>query len=473
VYLIAIYAIYSLLGELIARQLTISRVISMAIAFFIPIGVGLGLTAWWLIPAYTQQSTILWSSEVIRSTGASPTSHFVSLPQLYTRELWWRMRGSKIGIAGEMPFYVGTISLGLAIFSFFLKRKGKNSNYKETRFFMILLIISLVLADYPSIFIYYYVPLISFFKWPWRFLLPASISIAYLTGISVNVLYEKTKAFEEAKGFWTKKRLRFSHWILVITILMILADMWPYTGAFKWEPYPQDEDYLNAIQWLKSYDTGIYRIVDQYGRGRGESITKTEFYEVYGSHWWTTSKSLTNSDIEPSFTHKLGYLGLKYILLKQQNENEWLDYGWQKIKFYENSNISILQNLYFRPLVEIVNDRNSLFPNPVGTAEFISIKPTSLTISAQSSEGGILLVKYGAFPNWKAYVDSTEINVQENKFGIVTLELPKGEHIITLRFIENIPIGYPISILCLVGVVLYLSIVFVLPRFKLLALKND
>ena len=105
------------------------------------------------------------------------------------------MRGSKIGVAGEMPFYIGIVSLGLAVCSFFL-RGNKNSKNKESRFFMVLLIISLILADYPSVFIYYYVPLISFFKWPWRFLLPASLSIAYLTGTVTNTIYEKAKAFE-------------------------------------------------------------------------------------------------------------------------------------------------------------------------------------------------------------------------------------------------------------------------------------
>ena len=248
--------------------------------------------------------------------------------------------------------------------------------------------------------------------------------------------------------------------------------MWPYTGAFKWEYYPQDEDYLNALQWIKSYDTGLYRIGDQYGRGRGESITKTEYYEAYGPQWWTTSRSLEEIGLEPSFTKELGYLSLKYVLVQQKKEAEWFLYGWQRIRLYENSNMSILQNPYFRPMVEIVDNADSIFPNSVGTAEFTSIKPTSLTISVKSSNGGILLVKYGLFPNWRAYLDSTEINVQENAFGIITLELPKGELLITLRFVENVPIGYPISILCLVGVVLYLSVVIVIPKFKLLVLKN-
>ena len=463
VYIITVYLIYSLIDELISHQLTVNRAILMVILYITPIGVGLGLTAWWLIPAYTQTPNILWDVEVALSTGGNPAAHFVSLPQLYTRELWWRMRGSKIGIAGEMPFYIGIVSLGLAIFSFFIKPKDKNS-----KFFMALLIISLVLADYPSVWIYYYVPLIAFFKWPWRFLLPASISIAYLTGTVVSTFYEKAKAFEIKRNF----KFRLSHWILVITVLLILVDMWPYTGAFKWEYYPQDEDYLNALQWIKSYDTGLYRIGDQYGRGRGESITKTEYYEAYGPQWWTTSRSLEEIGLEPSFTKELGYLSLKYVLVQQKKEAEWLLYGWQRIRLFENSNMSILQNPYFRPMVEIVDNADSIFPNSVGTAEFTSIKPTSLTISVKSSNGGILLVKYGFFPNWRAYLDSTEINVQENAFGIITLELPKGELLITLRFVENVPIGYPISILCLVGVVLYLSVVIVLPKFKLLILKN-
>ncbi|WP_287589308.1 hypothetical protein [Candidatus Borrarchaeum sp.] len=465
VYIITMYLIYSLLDELISHQLTVNRAFLMVAMYFVPIGVGLGLTAWWLIPAYTQTSTILWSNEVALSTGGYPASHFVSLPQLYTRELWWRMRGSKIGIAGEMPFYIGTVSLGLALLAFFIKPKDKNSKNNETKFFMALLVISLILADYPSVFIYYYVPLISFFKWPWRFLLPASISIAYLTGIVVSTFYEKAKAFEIKRNF----KFRLSHWILVITVLLILVDMWPYTGAYKWEYFPQDEDYLNALQWIKSSDTGLYRISDLYGRGRGESITKTEFYEVEGPQWWTASRSLENSvSLNPSLTKELGYLSLKYLIVRQKNDAEWLLNGWQKIRFYENSNISILQNPYFRPMVEIVDDADTLFPNSIGTAEFVSINPTALIINAQSSDGGILLVKYGIFPNWKAYLDSTEINIKENKFGIITLELPEGEHLITLRFEENVPIGYPISILCLVGVLFYLSVVLILPKFKLL-----
>jgi hypothetical protein len=462
VFIITVYAIYSLLDEFIARQLTIQRVILIVAVFFIPIGVGLGLTAWWLIPAYTQTPSILWDVEVALSTGNNPALHFVSLPQLYTRELWWRMRGSKIGIAGEMPFYVGIVSLGLAVCSFFL-RGNKNSKNNESKFFMALLIISLILADYPSVFIYYYVPLISFFKWPWRFLLPASLSIAYLTGTVINTIYEKAKDFEIRSNF----KFRWSHWILVITVLLILVDMWPDTGAYKWEYYPQDEDYLDALQWIKSSDTGLYRISDLYGRGRGESITKTEFYDVQGPQWWTASRSLRdNVNVKPSFTKELGYLSLKYLLVGQKNEAEWLLNGWQKIRFYENSNMSILQNPYFRPMVEIVDDADALFPNSIGTADFLSINPTSLTINAQSSDGGILLVKYGIFPNWKAYLDSTEIIIKENKFGIITLELPAGEHLITLRFEENVPIGYPISILCLVGVVFYLSVVLILPKFK-------
>ena len=461
VYIITIYIIYSLLDPLIARQLTVNRAISMIALYFVPIGVGLGLTAWWLIPAYTQTPYILWDIEVGLSTGGYPASHFVSLPQLYTRELWWRMRGSKIGIAGEMPFYIGIVTLGLAVFSFFIKPKDKNS-----KFFMVLLIISLVLADYPSVWIYYYVPLIAFFKWPWRFLLPASISIAYLTGTVVNTIYEKAKAFEIKRNF----RFRLSHWIIVITVLLILVDMWPYTGAFKWEYYPQDEDYLNALQWIKSYDTGLYRISDLYGQGRGESITKSEFYEVQGSHWWTASVFTKGTSVKPSLTKELGYLSLKYLMVRRDQESIWIANDWNVIKTFGNG--SILENPYFRPMTELVDDGDSLFPNTVGIAEFISIKPTTLTITAKSSNGGILVVKFGFFPNWKAYLDSTEINVQENTFGIITLELPKGEHLITLRFEENVPFGYPISILCLVGVILYLSRVLVLPRFKLRLLKD-
>lgn len=63
------------------------------------------------------------------------------------------------------------------------------------------------------------------------------------------------------------------------------------------------------------------------------------------------------------------------------------------------------------------------------------------------------------YPGWKAYIDSKMTNINyKNKFGVMDVEIPRGEHEITLKFGETFPrmIADTISVISLLIVIIIL-----------------
>lgn len=96
-----------------------------------------------------------------------------------------------------------------------------------------------------------------------------------------------------------------------------------------------------------------------------------------------------------------------------------------------------------------------------GTFEINVWKSAERTIKIIAREPIVAKIQTFYFPGWKAYLDGTEIAVQiESETGAMLLDIPKGEHILELKFVDT-PVRYYgklISLLSLIAIGCYLVI---------------
>jgi hypothetical protein len=77
-----------------------------------------------------------------------------------------------------------------------------------------------------------------------------------------------------------------------------------------------------------------------------------------------------------------------------------------------------------------------------GTADITEWKAHKRTILAKGEAELILQFSTFYFPGWKAYLDGTEIAIQiENETGAMLLDIPEGEHMLELKFVDT-PVRY-------------------------------
>jgi len=141
----------------------------------------LGMTAFFWLPAYSEmQYTNV--QKVIGST-ASYTDHFICLSQLWNSQ--WGFGGSASGCIDGMSFKLGKFQIMLVCASVILwlvvKEKNKQLNYVMICA-LLLTCVSLILTLQISEPVWNTLPLFSYIQYPWRFLGPLGVGIAFISG---------------------------------------------------------------------------------------------------------------------------------------------------------------------------------------------------------------------------------------------------------------------------------------------------
>lgn len=134
---------------------------------------------------------------------------------------------------------------------------------------------------------------------------------------------------------------------------------------------------------------------------------------------------------------------------------------WANLESLEQVEQSFFQTKTLPPLFTLL---------PKGTLEVIAKKMEYISLTYDTKENATLSVNMFYFPNWEAFVDEKEIVVGKDVDGRMLIAVPKGRHVLTLRFtktpLENVADGISTGSLILYG----LLILYV---FKRVLIKKD
>lgn len=149
---------------------------------------GLLLSSFYFIPALLE---IKYTNVLSQLDGAAdPLKHFVCIGQFWYSP--WGYGGSSVGCVDGLSFALGKITIALLVisliclpFCYFKKRNLFTVSLAS----VLLTIFSLFLTTNYSIFIWKSLPFMSFFQYPWRFLLMA----AFFSSINFGLLFALVK----------------------------------------------------------------------------------------------------------------------------------------------------------------------------------------------------------------------------------------------------------------------------------------
>lgn len=182
---------------------------------------GLGLSAFFVIPALTEKS--FTSVDELTRGGGNFSQHFVYLRQLINSSFGYG--GSIEGIYDGISFEIGKIHLALAAIGFLALFRKKRKNMFVTIFALFMIGISIWLMNQRSVFFWQSIPLLAYLQFPWRFLSLILIFSALLGGRIVEFCDDKKRTTWLATG-------------LIVAIMVF------YAPLFKPEYYPKTTDQI-------------------------------------------------------------------------------------------------------------------------------------------------------------------------------------------------------------------------------------
>lgn len=154
-------------------------VIALVLIFaFRPLALGLGLSAFFWLPAFFEMGYTSVSGQV--SATANYADHFVCLSQLWSSQ--WGFGGSAPGCIDGMSFMIGKVHIVLALVSVLFISKTK-----MTWVGLVMIVFGVFFALFPSVIFWKILPGFSYLQYPWRFLSVASLGFALVGGNGVNL----------------------------------------------------------------------------------------------------------------------------------------------------------------------------------------------------------------------------------------------------------------------------------------------
>lgn len=208
---------------------------------------GVGLSAFFLLPAFFEKSLIM--SETLVSGGFQYWIHFVTLYQLFLDRSFGH-GASMFGPVDTISFQIGwphwwLIIVFLLLGIIFLFKKGYRSVFNDSQFqlgFITLLIflISIFMTHNKSTFIWQNIQILQYTQFPWRFLGLTIFSLSILGGLIISLVSK------EALGFASKKlQMSLAFLIIVVTVLF----NWTYFFPVDTYKDANDKTKLSGNDW--------------------------------------------------------------------------------------------------------------------------------------------------------------------------------------------------------------------------------
>ncbi len=219
--------------------------------YFIPLIllIGILLASFYWLPTLLEMRYTNVISQI--GGGSDYRDHFVCLNQLWNSP--WGFGGSAPGCIDGFSLKIGKLHILFALFSLislpFLRKLNKDK-FTFVMFFVVSLFVSVALMLNVSGFIWSSIPLMSFFQFPWRFLILSSFFTSFLAGGLFWILQKKL----------THKFLSVSYSGMIIISLFFI--IYFNSGVFT----PQTVLKKNAADYTSKYALTwvVSRISDEY-----------------------------------------------------------------------------------------------------------------------------------------------------------------------------------------------------------------
>jgi len=438
------------------EKIIASTVLVLAILF------GLFLSAWILYPVVFEKNLFLVGEY---NTGFwTITNHFVKLENFFIRKTWYERWIS----SPQWPMYLGNSILFLALSAIFFRSK-KAPQVKMVLTFLTVTTIgciavssdlatplgeALVESNNPVLSV------VTYLQFPWRSLLLCAFSASSLAGYTVGSMLSQITPSPRSKTF---KKLALS-----IVILLILVDMFPYTGVVNQTAVEPPQELVLAVEWMSKQE-GIFRVYYcghdfqnpyWYLCGAGYAIPTLPPGGAFREWSPTLSNTIINSALdELNHARPLvysGYLSIKYVVTLRSDLNKWLSGSSIQVVKYLSKYV-ILENILFKPFIEIATDKgkgpSSSIPSSVAIRRF---DPENVVFDTSFDGSGwyYAIVKESYFSAWSATVNGTPTQVEPTEDGLMAVYIQAGSSTISLDLgytpVERI--GRTISLVAAVGI---------------------
>jgi len=442
-------------------NLRFPRIALRAIIFLtVAVVCSLGVSGWFLIP-------------FIQSSGNAFLSHgmavgFTNDPYMYARRatpidrFFIRYPPELAATHTAIPLYIGTVLTCLALISVaLLIRHPKSTRITDSKssnqyvFLMLLLFVfSILFCSYTQ-----WIPLLPLSLSRYIFLTQFPSRAAFLPSFAAAVLAGYSVARISSSHFFTNlgERLNLDFnpsKVLALALCLLLMvdssiyfmDPSPYQYQADYPPYGSMGLDL-SYKWI-SQQKGYFRVIDPLGGVYARWMTWDKLmllgtvgdasFAPYSENTARTWKWIQATDDSVNETRLKGYFGVKYGIGHLHDPRKAFEFAgteWVPVAtFYE---ITIFENPYFRPLVEIVDDFDSPPSVAVGQAEITGFDANRIEVTTSSDRNGFLVVKWWNSPDWNCLLDGRPIRILENQYGFMYIALSPGEHHVRFTYWEQ------------------------------------
>ena len=325
---------------------------------------GIGLSAFFIIPAYLEQSFI--QTETLTRNDLDFRVHFVTISQLFFNRAWG-YGASILGPIDHLSFQIGwpywwvVLLAGVLLIVNLIRRKTKDAII--VLFLIIVFLFSVFMTHNKSAFVWEKIGILRFTQFPWRFL-SLTIFSASLLGGSIIFFFKN--------GKWQKIIA------LIVVILTVLLN-WNYFRPEKFYPNITDQTKLSNGSWETQQKASI---LDYLPKTALEPREKASDQPIIVSG---------NAQIS-SFVNKSNYWKFKINIFDQTKiEVPVFDFpNWEV--YIDNQKVNHNHNNF---LGRISFDLLPGTYNIEGKFENTNIRTLANIISLLSILGIIILAKYG------------------------------------------------------------------------------
>jgi uncharacterized membrane protein YfhO len=180
------------------------------------------------------------------------------------------------------------------------------------------------------------------------------------------------------------------------------------------------------------------------------------------------------SEIDFYNASNLGQANVKYLLaLKYDQVDKYSPSGthlnykinqkdWKQV--FEYGSVVVLENKFFTPRAQILNQPQSL-------VNITDYSPTKISLTATSDQdNSTLILKDTFYPGWKAYVNGQEVPIEKYEKIYRSIKIPSGNNYIEFRYIpESFRIGATASI---IGLIVYLFLLILSKKTRFFSLPS-